>query len=429
MSSSRHQEYLDDLPVDWEKVPIDSLGTIYSGGTPRRDQPSFWNGTIAWVTPGELTSLNNKYLTKTREFISELGLTSSSAQMLPSGSLLVTTRATIGLVVISKIPVCTNQGFKNIVPNKLTNSNFYYYLLKYIVSEMSRLAMGSTFDEISRRDFSTIIVPRPEFQEQQKIAEILDTVDKAIALTQTHISKLKLAKAGLLHDLLTSGIDEHGELRNPTRNPEQFKDSPLGRIPKDWDIQLVADVFDMQLGKMLSKASKKGYSPYAYLANRHIQWERIDITNLEWMDFNIQERDKFALLPGDLLVCEGGESGRTAIWKGELENCYYQKAIHRLRPKSSRIFPEYMLRFMRWAYNYGLLTELTSKTSITHLTEEKLAILPISLPDREEQQRIIQIFETNEERIVSKQKRLEKLKLLKKGLVSDLLTGKVRVKI
>ncbi|NJO27616.1 MAG: restriction endonuclease subunit S [Richelia sp. SL_2_1] len=236
MSSSRHQEYLDDLPVDWEKVPIDSLGTIYSGGTPRRDQPSFWSGKIAWVTPGELTSLNNKYLTKTREFISELGLTSSSAQMLPSGSLLVTTRATIGLVVISKIPVCTNQGFKNIVPNKLTNSNFYYYLLKYIVSEMSRLAMGSTFDEISRRDFSTIIVPRPEFQEQQKIAEILDTVDKAIALTQTHISKLKLAKAGLLHDLLTKGIDEHGELRNPTRNPQQFKDSSLGRIPKDWDV-------------------------------------------------------------------------------------------------------------------------------------------------------------------------------------------------
>ncbi|MHC5829065.1 MAG: hypothetical protein ACYT04_77440, partial [Nostoc sp.] len=93
----------------------------------------------------------------------------------------------------------------------------------------------------------------PHFKEQQKIAEILDAIDKAIALTDTHIPKLKKAKAGLLHDLLTRGIDDRGELRDYTRNPELFKRSPLGIIPKDWDVSSVSFEFDIISGFTLGE--------------------------------------------------------------------------------------------------------------------------------------------------------------------------------
>lgn len=282
---------------------------------------------------------------------------------------------------------------------------------------------------VSSEDIASIPILVPPIPEQESIIEIIDTIDEAIAHTTTLIAKLKQMKAGLLHDLLTRGLDENGELRDPTRHPEQFKDSPLGQIPKDWDVRLVGEVFDLQLGKMLSKASKIGHSPFPYLANRNVQWDEVDLSNLEWMDFNDNEREKFSLLPGDLLVCEGGESGRTAIWKGEMKNCYFQKAIHRLRPKDSQVLPDYMLRFMRQAFEHRFLTSFTSQTSITHLTREKFALLPLPLPKVEEQKAIVNALDSLDTRIRTEEAYRDKLKLQKQGLMQDLLTGKVRVKI
>lgn len=292
---------------------------------------------------------------------------------------------------------------------------------------MSR-AKQVTMTTISQPDIAPLPVPIPSKPEQESIVEIHDAFSNAIAHTSSLIAKLKQMKAGLLHDLLTRGLDENGELRDAIAHPEQFKDSPLGRIPKDWDVRLVGEVFDLQLGKMLSKASKIGHSPFPYLANRNVQWDEVDLSDLEWMDFNDNEREKFSLLPGDLLVCEGGESGRTAIWKGEMENCYFQKAIHRLRPKDSQVLPDYMLRFMRRAFEHGFLTSFTSQTSITHLTREKFALLPLPLPKVEEQKAIVNVLDSLDTRIRSEEAYHDKLKLQKQGLMHDLLTGEVRVK-
>jgi len=292
---------------------------------------------------------------------------------------------------------------------------------------LEQAVVGTTRAEISIGILKQLRLPLPPLPEQEHIAEILDTMDEAIAHTSSLIAKLKQMKAGLLHDLLTRGLDENGELRNAIAHPEQFKDSPLGRIPKAWEVRLVGEVFDLQLGKMLSKASKIGHSPFPYLANRNVQWDEVDLSDLEWMDFNDNEREKFSLLPGDLLVCEGGESGRTAIWKGEMENCYFQKAIHRLRPKDSQVLPNYMLRFMRRAFEHGFLTSFTSQTSITHLTREKFALLPLPLPTVEEQKAIVNVLDSHDARIRKEEAYREKLKLQKQGLMHDLLIGKVRV--
>lgn len=234
---SNHNTFLQRVSPDWEKIPIEGYGKIFSGGTPSRENLSFWNGSIAWVTPSEITELDSKYLTSTRENISIKGLQNSGAKLLPSGSVLVTSRATIGAVAIAKIPITTNQGFKSIVPEEPNQSEYIYYLMNFIAPEFVRLATGSTFNEISRRDFVSIVVPHPSPVEQYRIATILDAVDKAISQTESHIAKLKQIKAGLIHDLLTRGVDNNGELRSGfTEAPNLYRETSLGWYPKDWDV-------------------------------------------------------------------------------------------------------------------------------------------------------------------------------------------------
>jgi len=145
------------------------------------------------------------------------------------------------------------------------------------------------------------------------------------------------------------------------------------------------------------------------------------------MDFTAEECAKFALRVDDLLVCEGGEVGRTAIWCGEVAECFFQKAVHRLRPKDDRITPRYMLAFMKRAAERGAFVNLTSQTSIAHLTQEKLAILQVALPPRMEQERMIESWSSLDAEQRNNEAFLAKLKQLKSGLMNDLLTGRVRV--
>src|SRR5574340_881908 len=156
MPSNRHADYIRQLPTDWKVVPIEQIGEIVPGGTPSRDVPKYWGDYLSWVKPGEISQLGHKTLYTTREKISEAGLRNSNARKLPVGSLLVTSRATIGYVAVSAIEVCTNQGFKSIILAGDCSPDFYYHLLTYISDEFSRLASGSTFLEISKRDFSAI---------------------------------------------------------------------------------------------------------------------------------------------------------------------------------------------------------------------------------------------------------------------------------
>lgn len=219
--------------TSWEEVRAEDLGEIVSGGTPSRANPSYWGGFIPWVTPSEITELKDKYLYDTRERITEEGLAGSAAKLLPASSVVVTSRATLGEAAIAGVPLTTNQGFKSIIPNVETDPVFAYYLLRSLKPEMVRLASGTTFLEISKSDFAHICVKRPKRDEQSRIAVVLDAMDEAIAKTEVVIAKLKQVRAGLLHDLLTRGLDEHGQLRDPIAHPEQFQDSPLGKIPRE----------------------------------------------------------------------------------------------------------------------------------------------------------------------------------------------------
>ena len=202
----------------------------------------------------------------------------------------------------------------------------------------------------------------------------------------------------------------------------------MKKLPKGWSRNTVDELFDVQLGKMLNEAAKNGDALFPYLTNANVQWAKFNLGSLNTMHFSQREREKFALKFGDLLICEGGEVGRCAIWKNELSNCYFQKAIHRLRPKNRRpILSNYMLAYMQFIAGSKLLGDLTSQSSIAHLTREKLLKLVVALPPLAEQQIIADILSTWDEA-------LEKLDALiaakthrKQALMQQLLTGHRRL--
>jgi len=149
---------------------------------------------------------------------------------------------------------------------------------------------------------------------------------------------------------------------------------------KSWELKKLGDIADCQLGKMLSQKSKNGLSPKKYLRNANIRWRKIDIHDLLEMDFNETEKSKFELRKGDLLVCEGGEIGRCAIWNNQIADCYYQKALHRVRPNYRMVTSVYLQEYLYSMAKNNAFSEFVSEVTFSHLTAEKLKNLLVPVP-------------------------------------------------
>lgn len=157
---------------------------------------------------------------------------------------------------------------------------------------------------------------------------------------------------------------------------------------RQWPVVELGDVCHVQLGKMLSPKSKTGWRPVLYLRNENVQWNRFDLTDVASMDFSEAEEEKFRLRPGDLLVCEGGEPGRSAVWDGQIERCCFQKALHRIRPRDNSLHPPFLMYRMWQSALAGDFVSSQTKTTISHLPREKMVRLPIPLPPLADQKRI-----------------------------------------
>lgn len=193
---------------DWADCTLLQLADIRSGGTPSTRQAAFWNGSIPWCTPTDITALAGaKYISETERSISEQGQKASSAEMLPTGTVVMTSRATIGECAIAAAPLTTNQGFKNFIPRSTTCGEFLYYLLGTQKSAFLALCSGSTFLEIGKRKLADFVVRCPvEFEEQSAIADALSCIDDEIVALESRITKARFLKQAMAQALLTGRI-------------------------------------------------------------------------------------------------------------------------------------------------------------------------------------------------------------------------------
>ena len=190
----------------WETKTIEEVADVRNGATPNTHIGAYWDGHIPWCTPTDITATAGKYLIATERTVTGGGLASCSATLLPVGTLLLCSRATIGDIKIAALPVCTNQGFKSLVCKDNISNEFLYYLLLTLKSEVRARATGSTFLEISKHDVASIELLVPSYNEQSSIASVLSDMDAEIASLERRLDKTREIKHGMMQQLLTGLI-------------------------------------------------------------------------------------------------------------------------------------------------------------------------------------------------------------------------------
>ncbi|WP_367702808.1 restriction endonuclease subunit S [Helicobacter pylori] len=196
------------LPLNWQRVRLGDIAEIIGGGTPSTQIKSFWNGSINWFTPTEIGI--TKYVYKSQRTITPLGLKKSSAKLLPIGTILLTSRASIGDCAILKVVATTNQGFQSLIPLEKINNEFLYYLMLTLKNKLLKLASGSTFLEVSPNKIKNLLIPLPPLNEQIAIANILSDVDRYLYSLDALILKKEGVKKALRIKMLNQILASNG---------------------------------------------------------------------------------------------------------------------------------------------------------------------------------------------------------------------------
>lgn len=289
------------------------------------------------------------------------------------------------------------------------------------------VAGGSTRQRISRGNLGALEFQLPPLPEQRRIAEILDTLDEAIRKTEQVIKKLQQMKQGLLHDLLTRGINEHGELRDPQRHPEQFKESPLGRIPKEWEVETLADALTVELGFAFRS---EDYVEEGLLSFRVSNIDRKEddfgeTRHLPGKFWDLFPRQR--LLGGEIvLVMVGATTGKLGRVPVSVCPALQNQNMWHLKPKDG------VLRDFLWLVLPGAVQRhmaLSQGSARDFLTQKSFLPTTVVRPEPDEQERLVTEAQALDLRVAGEVLHLKKLRTLKQGLMDDLLTGRVRVNV
>ena len=220
--------------MEWIEKTLGELGDIVGGATPSTKHEEYYGGDIAWITPKDLSLFKGRYISCGERSITEAGLASCSAQMMPSNTVLFTSRAPIGYVAIARQSVCTNQGFKSVVPHECVDPLFLYYILKFNKERIEAMGSGTTFKEVSGKTMKAVQVRVPcKIEDQKKIASILDSIDSKIENNAKINDNLQQQAQAIYQSLFVSfdGI--------PTN---QLIDSELGLMPVGWTVKSLSEV-------------------------------------------------------------------------------------------------------------------------------------------------------------------------------------------
>ena len=212
----------------WKEYKIEDIGIVVGGATPSTKDSSNYDGNIPWITPKDLANHNGRYISHGERMISLQGFNNCSCKMLPKNSILFSSRAPIGYVAIANNELCTNQGFKSIIPNNnIVDSLFLYYLLVYYKPVIENMGSGTTFKEVSASVMKNLAINIPEIDEQKKIAAILSSLDDKIELNSRINRNLEQQAQALFKAWFVDF--------EPFKNGK-FVDSELGKIPEGWKV-------------------------------------------------------------------------------------------------------------------------------------------------------------------------------------------------
>jgi len=343
------------------------------------------------------------------------------------GDILISVRAPVGDLNKADREYCIGRGLTAIRFKNGIDTNFGWHLLSYWAPSLHVVAQGSTFEAIGKQELANLQVADIPLPEQHRIAEILDTIDEAIQKTEALISKLKAMKQGLLHDLLTLGLDKNGKLRDPKAHPEQFKNSLLGRMPKDWGINPLEKLAEVDRGKFTHRPRNdpRFYGgAYPFVQTGDIAEAEGDILRKYSQTLNNSGSAVSREFPKNTIaITIAANIADTAILGQPM---YFPDSIVGaiVRPPNNVRYVELCIRRAK-----RILNAHAPQSAQKNINLEDLRPLLIPTPTSEEQNQIGDMYDAYSNRVQSEEQYRDKLKLQKKGLMHDLLTGKVRVKV
>lgn len=410
------------IPVDWEVVRLGDVCDVIGGSTPSTKNKEYWGGDIPFATPTDITSLQGREISDTKRSITPAGLSSCGSRLLPAGSILLTSRATLGACAINTRPMATNQGFASLFCNERAYNRFIFYKMIALQRELDRLGSGSTFKEISKSNVRSLIFPLPPLPEQEKIAEILTTVDDAIEKTTQIVENAKEFKKGLMQKLFTEGIGH-----------TEFKETKIGKIPEYWEV--------VQLSEIL--VGQK--STYGIYKERRLYGEGVPILKIGDVfqrDFYWGEKAKRVILSekellsnevlvNDILIAVASvkqEGVGKVMYVSRLnEKTAFDHNLASIRTNSNKCNPKFLFYTLKSRIVRKKIESLLTKVGTTFLKASEIDKLLIPLPPLNEQRQVAEIFLEVDAEIEKEQTYKSELEKLKKGLMQVLLTGKLRV--
>ena len=466
------------LPEGWKETTLGAEFEWSSGGTPKSGVPAYYeNGSIHWLN---ISDLNDGLISYAEKKITELGLQESSAKIVPQGSVLIAIYGSIGKLGINTIPLATNQAicFTKKIPEYILNKFLFYYLLS-IRNQLISMGKGGTQQNISQTVLKSVPFLYPTSKETQqaivnKIESLFDEIDEGIGRLKTAAQQIQQYRQSLLknafsgeltkewrskhadalpseNELLTqiqttreqhhaqqladwqtavSQWEQNGKEGKKPSKPKaptqavKFKEN-FADLPSGWGmVKLENLASEYVLGKMLDKNKNKG-KERLYLGNINVRWGYFEFSNAKTMKIEDDEIERYSVKYGDLIICEGGEPGRCAVWKHEAE-MFIQKALHRVR------FPSYYsadfaFYYLSYAVKLPLVTDLLTGTTIKHLTGTALKNIPFPVCSINEQTQIVAILESKltacDQLAAELSKQLKKAELLKQAVLKAAFSG------
>lgn len=430
-------EWLGEVPNQWDVKRLKQACHVFPSNVDKKCH----DGETPIVLCNYTDVYYNEKITRTIDF---MAATASSEQIakftLREGDTIITkdSETADDIAVAAYVPeslpgVVCGYHLSMVRPLPNTYGQFVTRLFGsvYAKSCFAILANGLTRVGLGQYELDNVVLPFPPFEEQKLIADFLDRetskIDSLVGEQRRLIELLKEKRQAVISHAVTKGLNPNAPLK-----PSGIE--WLGDVPEHWSVAAVRFRYTVQLGKMLDTEKITGDHLKPYLRVFDVQWGEINVEDLPQMDFAPSVRDRFRLAPGDLLINEGGSyPGRSAVWKGDLEECYFQKALHRLRPCDARTdTTSFFYYVMAWATALGVFTAGGNESTIEHLPAEKFRKYRFAFPPMSEQIAIVDFLNKELGRFdaltTEAEHAIELLQERRTALISAAVTGKIDVR-
>lgn len=399
---------------------------LRSGGTPKSDNPDFYGGDIPFVTIEDMTAVS-KSIKRTEKSLTQTGLDNSNCWLVPKGALVYSIYATLGVSRLLEIPAATNQAILGIVPNaKVADAEFLHYCLAALEQQISRFAGHTTQSNLSSAIVKALPIPDFPKPQQEGIARLLAFIDRAIEQTEALLAKQQRIKTGLMHDLLTRGIDAQDRLRDPSTH--RFKVSVLGPIPEEWSVRPLADIVPAQRPIVYGILMPGEYVERGVpvIKVRDIQNGFILTKGLLRTHPKIDAAfARSRLQTGDLLFTIRGSVGRMAVVPPELDRANITQDTARITVSEGNT--SFVRHCLEMPSQRAVIELHTIGQAVKGINLGEVRKIPIQFPEPDEQTEIARRLDAHDRDLAATKIHLGKLRRLKSGLMHDLLTGRVPV--